>query len=150
MKPRTRSFDPFSNFRKDVGEGQAVTPWINSQSGSRPATLPANAIKTNAYPAPQKTDLSVLEAKYPGMAQAVTLLWGHPEMNAYFERIWMADSAHTPLHPDAMAELMMLARLHQELRPQRPATLSHTTYGSQYKLQARSDVWEGTRPARQR
>ncbi len=149
MKPHTRSLDPFSNYRKDAGNKQAVAPWISAQSGSRPATLPANAIRANTYPAPQKTELSTLEAKYPGMAQAVTLLWGHPEMNAYFERIWMADSMQTPLHPDAMAELMVLARLHQDLRPQRPASLNHAMYGSQYKLQPRSDVWEGTRPSRQ-
>lgn len=148
MKPQTRSLDPFATYRKDVGSKETVAPWINAQSGSRPATLPASAVRSNAYPAPRQSDLSVLEAKYPGMAQAITLLWGHPEMNAYFERIWMADSVQTPLHPEAMAELMMLARLHQDLKPQRPASLNQTMYGSQYKIPPRTDVWEGTRPTR--
>lgn len=148
MKPRTRSLDPFSNLHSDKAVKETVAPWISAQSGSRPASLPANAIRTNTRAAPQAHDLSVLEAKYPGMAQAVALLWGHPEMNAYFERIWMADSVQTPLHPEAMAELMLLARLHQDLKPQRPATLNRSNYGSQYKIAPPSDIWEGTRPTR--
>lgn len=153
MKPRSRSLDPFANLHTRSGPttttaANTSAPWLNSQTGVRPNTMPASAMKPQGFSKePQaKPDQSVLEAKYPGMAQAVTLLWGHPEMNAYFERIWMADNVQTPLHPEAMAELMLLARIHQNLKPQRPIqTLTHTNYGSEYKLPMRRDRWEGSR-----
>lgn len=150
MKPRSRSLDPFANLHTRSGPPSTINtaaPWLNSQTGARPNTMPADAIKPQGFRAPQpKPEQSVLEAKYPGMAQAVTLLWGHPEMNAYFERIWMADNVQTPLHPEAMAELMLLARIHQNLKPQRPVqTLTHTNYGTQYKMPMPRDLWEGSR-----
>lgn len=149
MRPQARTIDPFNNLRREDTQRQSVAPWLSAHTGSRPSTLPANAVKANVRTAPQQSDgQSVLERKYPGMAQAITLLWGHPEMNAYFERIWMADSSQTPLHPDAMAELMLLARLHQTLKPQRPMTLNQNMYGSQYDLQPKKDVWSDTRPVR--
>jgi len=42
---------------------------------------------------------SVLEAFHPDISQAVTLLWGHPEMNQYFERLWLDDGSGTPIAP---------------------------------------------------
>lgn len=65
-------------------------------------------------------DFSIVEARHPDIARAITLLWGYPEMNEYFERIWVADGFHAPIDPDAMSELMLLARLHQAITPQRP------------------------------
>ena len=65
-------------------------------------------------------DLSIIEARHPDIARAITLLWGYPEMNEYFERIWVADGFHAPIDPDAMSELMLLGRLHQAITPQRP------------------------------
>jgi hypothetical protein len=83
---------------------------------------------------------SVLEAQHPDIVQAITLLWGYPEMNAYFERLWLDDGSSRPLAPEAMSELMLLAGVHQWLTPQRPAR----TMASIYDASARSgaDVWD--------
>lgn len=147
MKPRNRSLDPFSNLHTQ-GRPQTVAPWIAPRPEPRPATMPANAVRLPPHVRPSTKDQSVLEAQYPGIAHAVTLLWGHPEMNAYFERIWMADSPQTPVHPEAMAELMLLARVHSELKPQRPATLNQSIYGTQYTRAQPPDLWSDTPPVR--
>lgn len=149
MKPRTRLLDPFANLHTQ-GRPQTVGQWTAPRPEARPAAMPASAIKPPLHAPPSTADQSVLEAKYPGIAHAVTLMWGHPEMNAYFERIWMADSPQAPVHPDAMAELMLLARVHQDLKPQRPATLNQTIYGTQYTNARSSDVWADTPPVRRR
>ena len=147
MKPRSRSLDPFSNLHAP-GRPQTVAPWTAPPPAARPATMPANAVKAPLRARHWTPEQSVLEARYPGIAYAVTLLWGHPEMNAYFERIWMADSPQAPVHPDAMAELMLLARLHQDLTPQRPATLDQSIYGTQYAKTQPPDLWAEIPPTR--
>jgi hypothetical protein len=149
MKPRARPLDPFANPHTQ-GAPHTVAPWMAPKPAPRAATMPASAIKPPLHVPPSTSDQSVLEAKYPGIAHAVTLLWGHPEMNAYFERIWMADNPQTPVHPEAMAELMLLARVHQDLKPQRPATLNQTIYGTQYNNARSNDIWSDTAPVRRR
>jgi len=83
---------------------------------------------------------SVLEAQHPEIVQAITLLWGDPEMNAYFEKLWLDDGSSRPLAPEAMSELMLLAGVHQWLTPRRPVR----TMASIYDASARSslDVWD--------
>ena len=67
-------------------------------------------------------DTSVLEERYPAVVRALTLLWGYPEMNQYFEKAWSGqDPSVSHIEPDAMAELMMLAAVHQRICPYRPA-----------------------------
>jgi hypothetical protein len=84
---------------------------------------------------------SVLEERHPGMVQAILLMWGHPEMNAYFDRLWLADGSQTPIDPEAMSELMVLAQVHHMLMPQRPQTSLATIYGTAY-TPGKRDVWE--------
>jgi hypothetical protein len=148
MKPRTRSLDPFANLRTQ-GRPQTVAPWMARARSDAP-TIPASVIKPPLHVPPAKKDQSVLETAYPGIAHAVTLMWGHPEMNAYFERIWMAESPQAPIDPDAMAELMLLARIHQDLKPQRPLTQNRSIYGTQYTNSQSQDVWSDTAPVRRR
>jgi hypothetical protein len=76
------------------------------------------------------------------MAQAISLMWGYPEMNAYFDRLWLADGSQTPIDPEAMSELMLLAQIHQAIVPQRPGRSLATMYGTDYARGGRSDVWD--------
>jgi hypothetical protein len=124
MKPRLRSYDPFADLHPRLPQpaaNDAVTPRVPLTGG---------------------TDRSVLEARYPGMVQAICLMWGYPELNAYFERLWLADGSQTPVVPEAMSELMLLAQLHQAIVPQRPGRSLATIYGTDYTQNIRRDVWE--------
>jgi hypothetical protein len=78
--------------------------------------------------APMST--SVVEERHPEIAKAITLLWGHPEMNEYFDRLWMADGGQGPIDPDAMSELMLLSRVHQEIVPERRVRTMADIYGA--------------------
>jgi len=83
---------------------------------------------------------SVLEAQYPDIVQAITLLWGYPEMNTYFAKLWLDDGSGRPLAPEAMSELMLLAAVHQWLTPQRPARCMASIYDA--SARSNRDVWD--------
>jgi hypothetical protein len=74
--------------------------------------------------------------------QAITLLWGHPEMNVYFEKLWLDDGSRTPIAPEAMSELMLLAGVHQCLSPQRPVRTMASIYDAVSAPKPRRDVWD--------
>lgn len=124
MKPRSRSYDPFAR--------------LPTLSPPARETAPAALVRR----APDMRDRSVLETRYPGMAHAITLLWGHPEMNEYFRKLWLADGSQTPLEPDAMSELMLLAQVHLHIVPEKPQRTLASIYGTAYSAPAKRDVWE--------
>lgn len=124
MKPRSRSYDPFAR--------------LPTLSPPARETAPAAPVRR----APDMRDRSVLETRYPGMAHAITLLWGHPEMNEYFRKLWLADGSQTPLEPDAMSELMLLAQVHLHIVPEKPQRTLASIYGTAYSTPAKRDVWE--------
>ena len=127
MKPRLRSYDPFADLHPRLPQpaaNDAVTP------------------RASLTPLPEGNGSSVLESRYPGMVQAICLMWGYPELNAYFDRLWLGDGSQAPITPEAMSELMLLAQLHQAVVPQRPGRSHATIYGSDYKSTTRRDVWE--------
>src|SRR5256885_17149255 len=132
MKPRLRSFDPFASLHPQV---------------ARPA---ANDAVTRISPTPvaASSGRSILESRYPGMAQSISLMWGYPELNAYFDRLWLADGSQTPIHPEAMSELMLLAQIHQSIVPQRPGRSLATIYGTDHTRGGRRDVREDGPPRR--
>jgi hypothetical protein len=72
----------------------------------------------------------------------MTLLWGHPEMNLYFEKLWMADGTQTPIAPEAMSELMLLAGVHRWLSPERPARTMASIYDASNAPKQRRNVWD--------
>ncbi len=94
-----------------------------------------------AAPVAKRADRSALEERHPAIANAILLMWGYPEMNAYFDRLWLADGTQTPIDPEAMSELMLLSRVHQVLVPQRPARSLASIYGAAPKSSKR-DVWD--------
>ncbi|GIL04887.1 MAG: hypothetical protein BroJett031_14070 [Betaproteobacteria bacterium] len=124
MKPRSRSYDPFAR--------------LPTLSPPARETAPAAPVRR----APDMRDRSVLETRYPGMAHAITLLWGHPEMNEYFRKLWLADGSQTPLEPDAMSELMLLAQVHLHIVPEKLQRTLASIYGTAYSAPAKRDVWE--------
>jgi hypothetical protein len=126
MKPRLRSYDPFASQQPHVAQPAA------NDAVTRSAVTAAGGA----------TGRSVLETRYPGMLQAISLMWGYPELNAYFDRLWLADGTQTPIVPEAMSELMLLAQVHQSIVPQRPGRSLSTIYGTQYDRGSRRDVWE--------
>jgi hypothetical protein len=136
MKPRPRSYDPFATLYTQ-----------------RPATLtPATDLfrQPAVERAPIPTDpRSVLEQRYPHIVRALTLMWGHPEMNAYFDSLWLQDGNREGFHPEAMSELMLLAHMHQMLVPTRPkATMAkiYSPANEQPSRPSRYDAFWGGPP----
>jgi hypothetical protein len=84
---------------------------------------------------------SVLETRHPEVIHAITLLWGYPEMNQYFEKLWLDDGRGHPLEPEAMSELMLLAGVHRWLAPQRPVRSMASIYDASHSLSRPSNVW---------
>jgi hypothetical protein len=134
MKPRIRSSDTFIALHTISGCPQEPeAPEAPAASAPRAASL-----------RPIAAERSVLETMHPGIAHAITLLWGYPEMNEYFAKLWMADDRLAPIHPEAMSELMLLARVHEHLSPRQDEVPPKTIYGTQYtaQLRPRTDTWE--------
>jgi hypothetical protein len=130
-------------------------------SDKKPAangTLPgANGNARPSSPAaPQRgavrhKDASMLESNHPEIARAISLLWGFPEMNEYFDRLWLADGDHGPIDPEAMSDLMLLSRVHQTLMPQRPTRTLASFHGADRIREPRAstnDVWGDVPPRR--
>ena len=98
-----------------------------------------------------RTETSVVEARHPEIARAISLLWGFPEMNEYFDRLWLADGDHGPIDPEAMSDLMLLSRVHQTLMPQRPTRTLASFHGADRIREPRAstnDVWGDVPPRR--
>ena len=108
---------------------------IDPGPGGRPATLQASV---------PPTQLSVLEQRYPAVIRALTLLWGYPEMNQYFEKISSGQDPSLGIEPAALAELMVLADIHRRICPYQPAKKVEDFYGSGRW----SDPWKPARPRR--
>ena len=77
-----------------------------------------------------EASLSVLERRHPSVIQTLRLLWGYPELNQYFEKVYSGRDSALNLAPDAMAELMVLAGVHQRICPHRPAASVKEVHGS--------------------
>lgn len=93
----------------------------------RPAPSPTQPAPATAPI--DETSLSVLERRHPAVIQTLRLLWGYPELNQYFEKVYSGRDSSLNLAPDAMAELMVLASVHQRICPHRPAARIEDLYG---------------------
>lgn len=92
---------------------------------------------------PPSNGLSVLEQRYPAAVRTLTLLWGYPELNQWFDKISMGVDPQLNFDPAALAELMLLSSVHQHICPHRPAKTIDQVYGT--------SQWGGPwRPARYR
>jgi hypothetical protein len=115
MKPR---YDAYYRLIPNLG-GQQPGPELTERT--------SNAVRATRGALAQQ--LSVLEATHPEIVQAITLLWGYPEMNTYFEKLWLSDGNQQPIAPEAMSELMLLAGVHRWLTPERPQHTLASIYG---------------------
>jgi hypothetical protein len=98
----------------------------------------------HAASARDASESSVLERSYPDVVRALTLLWGYPEMNQYFEKVWSGQDPSLNLEPAALSELMMLAAIHQRVCPHTPARKVEELYGAGRW----ADTWKPARPRR--
>jgi len=129
MKPR---YDAYYRSIPNLG-GQEPGPESTERT--------SNAVRTARGTFAQQ--LSVLEATHPEVVQAITLLWGYPEMNAYFEKLWLSDGNQKPIAPEAMSELMLLAGVHRWVAPERPQHNLASIYGAPTTTTMRkNDVWD--------
>jgi len=80
-----------------------------SNTSSTPSALPAALSASTS---------SQIEARFPRIASAITLLWGNPEMDAYFTRIMVDERGDREgFPPEVMAEILFLANLHTNAYP---------------------------------
>jgi hypothetical protein len=112
MKQRQRSHNPFAALHTlsappPVEMHAAVNARPSAPGGQY---LPSSQVQVR----------SALETYHPSVMLAITLLWGKPEMNHYFERMFAEGGAPGGVHPEAMAELMVLAEIHWRRLPNRP------------------------------
>jgi hypothetical protein len=65
------------------------------------------------------TGKTVLEEKFPHILETIQLMWGHPELNMYFDKLIVDDRGNRQGFPtEAWAEIHMLSRVHHELVPE--------------------------------
>jgi hypothetical protein len=116
---------------------------FNAFVASIDANLEGRPASAQTAPATPTSDacLSALERRHPAVIQTLRLLWGYPELNQYFEKVYSGRDSSLNLAPDAMAELMVLANVHQRICPQRPVATVREIYGSS-RL---SDPWQPAR-----
>lgn len=137
MKTRVRLYDPFANTTwstPDRASGMQL-----AHAADDIAFLPSQGQPTHVNmgepdrrAVAHSAERSPLEAKYPVIALAITLLWGRPEMTDYFDKLWLADESSQPIDPDAMSDLMLLARLHQQLQPPQRGGRLAAAFGSDF------------------
>jgi hypothetical protein len=62
--------------------------------------------------------LSVLESNHPAVVRTISLLWGHPELTNFIERVAAGlDPRLAHIEPAALAELMLLGEIHRLICP---------------------------------
>jgi hypothetical protein len=60
------------------------------------------------------TPPSTIETRFPRIASAIQLLWGHPEMDTYFQKLVVDERGDREgFPPDVMSDLLFLATLHK-------------------------------------
>ncbi len=154
MKPRARIYDPFSS--ASTWAPKPVQPaFAHTAANSRFAPTEQGPLtQVNVGPQPSRiaqqnaAERSALEARYPAIALTITLLWGYPEMNDYFSKLWLADGQSEPIDPEAMADLMLLARIHQHLAPSRPQRSMSGMLGTDQSRFMDDDRWATSRRRR--
>jgi hypothetical protein len=82
----------------------------NPALGSGAAAVPGRAANAR--------ELSVLESNHPAVVRTVSLLWGHPELTHFIERVAAGlDPRLAHIEPAALAELMLLGEIHRLICP---------------------------------
>jgi hypothetical protein len=77
-----------------------------------------------------EAEKSVLEAKFPHIAEKVVLLWGYPELDKFFDKLAIdtrGDRAGFPA--DVMSDLMLLSAVHNIAYPFRKGEPKYANRG---------------------
>ena len=97
-----------------------ATPSRFSSFPAPSGSKPVSGSGTGATPGPAANvrELSVLERNHPGVVRTVSLLWGHPELTDFIERVAAGlDPRLAHIEPAALAELMLLGEIHRSICP---------------------------------
>jgi hypothetical protein len=154
MKPRARIYDPFASATAWTPRPAKPTFEHTAANSTFLATQQGPLTQVNVGPTPSRAaqlnaaERSPLEARYPAIAMAITHLWGYPEMNDYFSKLWLSDGNAEPIDPEAMADLMLLARIHQHLAPSRPQRTLASMLGTDESRFHDDDRWSMNRRRR--
>jgi hypothetical protein len=98
-------------FRRRIQE----VPVAANSTIAQPLTVPAPAAKSAA----KDLNKTELEAQFARVVTQITLMWGYPEMDTFFNKLWIDDRGNRAGFPKAvMEDLMFLASLHQAAHPQ--------------------------------
>lgn len=118
MKPPVR-------FESRLGHSDTLSPM-----GTRQGTLgsPLRPVATAGTQSPEAK--SKIERDHPDIVRSLTLLWGYPEMNDYFSKLWLDNGRAPALDPEVAADLMLLTRVHWQLVPARGNTRPDSTFGT--------------------
>ena len=91
----------------------------NPASGSGVAAVPGRAANAREF--------SVLESNHPAVVRTVSLLWGHPELTKFIERVAAGlDPRLAHFEPAALAELMLLGEIHRLICPRQDRRIVDT------------------------
>jgi hypothetical protein len=111
----------FSLLRRPVRETPSAAANSTLQPVSQPMPPPVQQSSQAALQAPVQTGKTELEANFARIAAQITLLWGYPEMDTFFSKLWIDDRGNRAGFPrPVMEDLMFLASLHQCAHPQNP------------------------------
>lgn len=101
-----------------------------SPMGTRQGTL-GSPLRPGTTGGPQTPESkSKIERDYPDITRSLTLLWGYPEMNDFFSKLWLDSDRGQSLDPEVAADLMLLTRIHWQLVPSRGSGKSDAVYGT--------------------
>jgi hypothetical protein len=102
-------------FRRQFREEQQAA----NSTIAQPLTAPVAQVK----PLPNQAGKTALETQFARIATQITLMWGYPEMDTYFNKLWIDDRGDRAGFPkEVMEDLMFLASLHQIAHPQQPTS----------------------------
>ena len=69
----------------------------------------------------------MLERNHPAVVRTVSLLWGHPELTNFIERVAAGlDPRLAHIEPAALAELMLLGEIHRLICPRQDRRIVDT------------------------
>ena len=82
-------------------------------------TLPTKPAATPALPPPQSAVcISLLETDFPRILDSISLMWGYPELNQYFNKLAINErSDRDGFPPPVWDEIHMLACVHELIVP---------------------------------
>jgi hypothetical protein len=79
--------------------------------------------------------LSAIEEKFPRIAEQITLLWGHPEMEKFFEKLMYDDRGGREGFPeDVMSELVFLGFIHARAYSTQQTKTRYANRGNAFDL----------------